>query len=480
MKNAGPAASTAALNWADHLADLLDPPVDPDAWVPQPKQALAEELAHQVDELLYGGAAGGGKTEWGLEHVINEMERYAGNRGIIFRREFPRLERTVIPRARLKLHGRATWNGGNHSFTFPNGSVMELGHLQRSDSVLNYQGAEYGVIFFEEITEFLQSQYEFLIGRLRAPVPGVRPHAVSTTNPGGPGHRWVKRRWIRPKPEDTEDGQASPLPLEVWRPRVTPEQPEPLTRCFVPATLEDNPELTKRDPGYVQRLRSNTNRGLRKALEEGDWDAVDAVEGALWLPEWFDSGRVHKIRTPVLRRVVAVDPSDGSEAKDADEFGVAVCARGADSVGYVEFTDGWIDHPRAMASSAIQLGRDVGASAIVVEKNHGGAWLVEVFRSVDPTVNVIVVHASQGKIARAEPVAALFEPIEGLGIRARLVGDQPELEDECTHYTGEPGQVSPNRMDAMVWGMTELMLGRPLATRHQKQSGADVRLRGRR
>lgn len=466
--------------WEERLANLLDPPFDPDAWRAQPKQALAEKMAHQVDEMLYGGAAGGGKTEWGLEHVIGEMERYPGNRGIIFRREFPRLERTVIPRAKIKLYDRAHWNGANHTFTFPNGSVLELAHLQRADSILNYQGAEYGVAFFEEITEFLQSQYEFIIGRLRAPVPGVKPHAVATTNPGGPGHRWVKRRWISPKPEDMEPGHTSPRPLDIWRPVATLERPEPLTRCFVPATLEDNPKLTERDPGYVQRLRQNSNRALRKALEEGDWEAIDAVEGALWLPEWLDDGRVLEIRTPVIRRVVAVDPSDGSEAKDADEFGVSVCCRGADGVGYVEMSDGWIDTPRAMAANALQLGRDLGASAIVVEKNHGGAWLVEVFRSVDPTANIITVHASQGKIARAEPVAALFEPIEGLGTRARMVGYQPELEEECTHYTGETGQVSPNRMDAMVWGLTELMLGRPMAVRRDKAPGPDARLRGRR
>src|SRR5690606_34753764 len=148
------------------------------------------------DETLFGGAAGPGKTEWGMRHVIEQMEMYPGNRGVIFRRVFPSLVRSVIPRLKLLLFKQARWNGNDHTFTFPNGSVLEVGSLQYADSVLDYQGAEYGVIFFEEITEFLQSQWEYMLGRLRPPATMddttakvMRPHAIATTNPGGRGHR---------------------------------------------------------------------------------------------------------------------------------------------------------------------------------------------------------------------------------------------------------------------------------------------------
>jgi phage terminase large subunit-like protein len=447
-------------------------------WSPQAKQALAERLSGVTDELLYGGAAGGGKTEWGLEHVIAEMERHPGNRGIVFRRVFPSLRRSVVPRARMKLHGRARWNGVDHEFTFPNGSVLELGHLQYRDSVADYQGAEYGVIFFEEVTEFLESQYEFMLTRLRAPVDGVRAHAVATTNPGGHGHRWVKRRWIRPKEVDLAEGTASPRPLEVWRPRATPERPKPGTRCFVPATLADNPALTRRDPDYVQRLRGITDRGLRRAMEVGDWDAIDAVEGALWEQSWLDGGRVLRLPGPdVLRRVVAVDPSDGEEEGDA--YGVAVCSRGMDGVGYVESSHAWRASPRKMAEKTVALSRNTGADAIVVERNHGGKWLREVFRQVDRYANVVEVWASKGKVTRAEPVAALFEPDPDAELlyRARLVGEHPELEEELTTFTGGPGEASPNRLDAVVWGLTDLLIGQREA---RTRDAADERLRGRR
>src|SRR5690625_821548 len=161
----------------------------------QPKQTLAQTLIEEVDELLYGGAAGGGKSFWLLAHAVAQMELYPNNRGIIFRRVMPSLKRSILPAAVALLYGKADHNKVDNTFTFPNGSVLEFGHLQHEDSVHTYQGAEYGFIGFEEVTEFQQSQWEFMSSRARAPADGIRPHMVATANPGGVGHRWVKRRW---------------------------------------------------------------------------------------------------------------------------------------------------------------------------------------------------------------------------------------------------------------------------------------------
>lgn len=466
--------------WA-FAADILDPP-GRDLWTPFPKQKLATELADVTDETLFGGSAGPGKTEWGLEYVIDQMERIPGNRGGVFRRVFPSLNRTIIPRLKMKLlPHRASYNGTEHTFTFPNQSVLECASLQYADTVTDHQGTEYGIIFFEEITEFLQSQYEYMLGRLRRPstIPAgipVFPHAISTTNPGGRGHKWVKRRWVKPPLSDLPEGEVYPGHYVAWRPRPIdgvndPDHP-PGTRVFIPATHEDNPALLRDDPGYLARLRANTNRGLRLAMEKGDWDAIDAVEGALWSAEDLDTGRVPRIPTGVMRRVVAVDPSDGATEADRakekkptnDEYGVSVCALGFDGHGYVEGTDGWRMPVRKMARATINLYHAVHADAIVVERNHGGKWLREVFRQVDPNVNIIEVWASHGKLTRAEPVAALFALDEEAEYadryRAHLVGWHEQLEEEMTSYTGPPDP-SPNRMDAVVHGLTELMIGAP-------------------
>ena len=158
------------------------------------------------------------KSHWLIAHCVRQMLRYPGNRGIIFRGVYPSLERTIIPRTLEMTRGWATYNGQKHTFTFANGSVLEVGSLQYENSVIDYQGAEYGDIAFEEVTEFLQSQLDFMKSRLRAPVDVPRPHLTATTNPGGVGHDWVKRRYVKPKIDDVAEGEELPAPFEVWRP----------------------------------------------------------------------------------------------------------------------------------------------------------------------------------------------------------------------------------------------------------------------
>lgn len=468
------------------LMDAMDAlrRIDGEAWTPQPKQALATELASRATETLYGGAAGGGKSEWLLHYALGQMLAHPYNRGAIFRRVFPSLQRTLIPRARAFYgqHG-GTWNGQTHTWTFQNGSVLEMGSLQYEDSVLDHQGAEYGFLGFEEVTEFTETQVGYMIGRLRAPGPGIRPHMAATANPGGRGHRWVKRRWVKPKPVDYV-GEEAPRPFEVWDPAPTTDNPEPNSRVFVPATLADNPRLMARDPGYVNRLRAIADKALRKAMETGDWDAIDAIEGALWSQRDLDAGRVppeYPKAMGVIERVVAVDPSDGNEDGKGDSYGVAVCSRGLDGCGYVEYSAGWRANPLQMAKNTIALYHSTNADAIVVERNHGGKWVKTVLHQVDRYANVIEVWASEGKVTRARPVAALFEPVDGLELaarhRARLAGRFEELEEQLTTFTGQQGEASPNELDAVVWGMTHLLLKARAGGGGQYR---DERLHGRR
>lgn len=480
------------------VADLYDPP-NTELWTPFPKQELATILSQEADELLFGGAAGPGKTEWLMEDGIREMEDHAGNRGLILRRVFPSLNRSIIPRlkGKLKATNRAMWNGNEKTFTFPNGSVLECGSLQYLDDVYDYQGAEYGWIGWEELTEFAPEQYDYLMTRLRAPVDGVHPHSVATTNPGGRGHTWVKRRFVKPKETDVPEGAPYPVPTEVWRPVAiegvhTPESP-PQTRVYVPATMKDNPLLLERDPGYRARVLGQADRGKRKALDEGDWDAIDEIEGAEWNARDLDRGRVSPERfrhIDTVEIVVAVDPSDGltekemrSSGQTGDGYGVSVCGRGLDGVGYVLQSHEWRANVRTMAKRTLALANNVGADTIVIERNHGGKWMKEVFRQIDPYCNVVDVWASDGKRTRAKPVAALFnEDIESeLQFRARLVGFHEDLEEELTTTVFDGTEASPNRLDAMVWGLTHLMLGdNYVSDSSWATEGDDPRLAGRR
>jgi len=438
-------------------------------------------------ETLYGGAAGGGKSEWLLHHALDQMLAHPFNRGVIFRRVYPSLMETLIPRSKrvYPQHG-GVWNGQAHTWTFPNGSVLVFGSMENADSFMKYQGAEYGFLGFEEVTEFSELQYLEMLVRLRPPGPGIRAQVCCTTNPGGRGHRWVKRRWVKPKAGVDYEGDA-PLPFEVWSPLPTAHNPEPSSRVFVPATIKDNPRLMARDPSYLNKIRSlaEGDMGRALALEKGDWDAIDSVVGALWSAADLNAGRVGAgwlKQLGCVERVVALDPSDGNEDGKGDAFGVAVCSRGMDGVGYVEASAGWRADPLMMAKRIVRLYHEVNADAIVVEKNHGGVWLPAVLRQVDRYVNVVTVWASEGKVTRARPVAALFAPVDSVDLpskyRARMVGtEQEEVEAQMTSFTGQPGEDSPNELDAVVWGLTHLMLK---ARASQGSSYDDQRLAGRR
>lgn len=454
-----------------------------------------------------------------MEYGIREMEKYSGNRGIIFRRVLPSLKRSIMPRLKMKLipTGRAIWNASDKTFTFPNLSIFELGSVQFADDVLDYQGSEYGWMGFEEVTEFLPIQYESLLSRCRTPATasdGVRPHIMATANPGGPNHAYYKRRFVKPLLEDLPDpedpnginpvddpysfidlpsGVTTIPPMTIWRPAPkvgvhTPEHP-PLLRCFVPATHKDNPMLLKRTPNYLSLLREQSNRGIRKAMEEGDWDAIEQVEGALWNAIDLDEGRVNpkKFRSMLesmhVYRVVSIDPSSGKK----DAFAVSVQCRDIVSGQiYVEdcfFLEG--KSTRTMAEFAIKIYNDTKADVLVVEKNHGHDWMLDTFKGIDPYINLKDVWASKGKFTRAEPVAVLFEKdLNGdLPFRARMVGNHPKLEEELTGHsfnsTNPNAGDSPDGLDALVWGISYLIDNTSAAIQHANSYG-DKRLRGRR
>jgi phage terminase large subunit-like protein len=196
--------------------------------------------------------------------------------------------------------------------------------------------------------------------------------------------------------------------------------------------------------------------GTRFGRQELDGELIEDVMGSLWPRDLIERCRA-LLPLPEMRRVVVgVDPPASSEGA----CGIVVCSLGADGIGYV-LADASVfgQSPEGWARTAAAAADAWNADRLVAEANQGGAMVESVLRGADVRLPVRMVHASQGKAARAEPVAALFE-----GGRARFAGAFPELEDELAGlvagggYEG-PGR-SPDRADAMVWAMTELMLGR--------------------
>lgn len=212
-------------------------------------------------------------------------------------------------------------------------------------------------------------------------------------------------------------------------------------------------------PEFVARMRKKWD-GTRLGRQELYAEVLEDVEGALWNHTMIDNLRV--VEYPTLQRVVvALDPS-GSAKKEADEAGIVVAGVGdCKCKGVVEQHGFVLDDlsgkysPADMGRKAIDAFKRHEADRVVAEDNFGGQIIDDLIHLIDPTVPYRAVHASRGKIVRAEPVAALYE--QG---RIHHVGMHAALEDElCTFTPTEPK--SPGRLDALVWAFTDLMVGAP-------------------
>jgi phage terminase large subunit-like protein len=216
----------------------------------------------------------------------------------------------------------------------------------------------------------------------------------------------------------------------------------------------DNIHLSGDYIDTMQRLYGGTRLG-RQELEG---ELIDDIEGALWTRRMIEKARAAPPGR-YRRVVVGVDPPLSAEA-GADACGIVAAGLGEDGIGYV-LGDRTVQgvSPERWAKAVAHAAEHFGADRIVAEANNGGAMVESVLRASRATLPIRLVHATRGKATRAEPVAALFE-----NGQAKLAGRFPRLEDELAglgiggHYEG-PGR-SPDRADAMVWAMTELMLGR--------------------
>ena len=239
---------------------------------PTPKQRLFH--ASCADEVLFGGAAGGGKSRAIVMDAFFRCLLFPQTHAYIFRRTYGELEDTIIREARSSYpHGLGRYNAARHEIELPNRSVIHFRHCAHRDDRYLYRGAEIQWLYFDELTSFEEEIYDFLKTRLRAKKAlGVRPCVRSASNPGDIGHGWVKRRFV----------DAAPA-MELFTSTITSRETKKRKRYrlqYIPSLVTDNPHIGE---DYLFQLE-NKPAALRNALLMGDWNAF---EGQVFT-EWQD------------------------------------------------------------------------------------------------------------------------------------------------------------------------------------------------
>lgn len=231
-------------------------------WMPTSVQQTA--LLRQEFEVLFGGARGGGKSAAGIAWLLYDID-IPEYRGLVIRRNADDLRDWIDRATQFYAKVGAEKKGTPVEFHFPSGAIIRTGHLADDDAYSKYQGHEYHRILIEELTQISSERnYLLLIASCRSTVEGLRPQVFMTTNPGGAGHSWVKRRFI-----DVAD------PCTPYTDMVSGRQ-----RIFIPAKVTDNPHIMERDPDYVKMLDALPTH-IRDAWRNGSWEQNE-VDGSYY------------------------------------------------------------------------------------------------------------------------------------------------------------------------------------------------------
>lgn len=314
---------------------------------------------------------------------------------------------------------RPEYEPSKRRLTWPNGAMATLYNGTEPDQL---RGPQHDAAWVDELAKYrlAQETWDQLQFGLRL---GVRPVAIVTTTP---------------RSIPLIKALAKSAATIVTRGR-TKDNAANLAASFI-ASIEDR---------YA---------GTRLGRQELEAEILDDVPGALWTRAIIDAAQWPKDRElPRMSRVVvAVDPSGTKGDGGGDDIGIVVAGLGVDGRGYVLADRTCQLPPAGWARRAIEAYREFSADRLVAETNFGAAMVESTIRSVDRSVAFRAVTASRGKVQRAEPVAALYE--QG---RVSHVAGMPELEDQMCQMTstGYMGEGSPDRVDALAWAITELMLG---------------------
>ena len=390
-------------------------------------------LALPTSEALYGGAAGGGKSVALLAGALQYVH-VPGYSALLLRRTFAdlMLPDSLIPMAHLWLKDTdAVWSGSTKSWLFPSGAKLTFGYLQDENDKYRYQSAAFQYIGFDELTQFSETQYTYLSSRLRKRTDlDVILRQRAATNPGGFGHDWVKQRFV------VEENADCP---------------------FIPAHLEDNPDLDRLS--YEQSL-SKLDPVTRAQLRHGDWSI--RPEGNMfkreWFAEWLDKEPLDVARWVRHWDLAATEP-DPRKGNDPDW--VSGCKLGLRRNGTYVIAD--MRHfrttPRQVEAMVQQTAAQDGKGVQITIEEEGGAsgkLLVDYYQR-----SALLGYSVQGrrptgdKVTRAQPLSAAVEQGRVALVRGNWVNTF--LDELCAF----PAVNHDDQVDATSGAFNELSLQAP-------------------
>lgn len=410
------------------------------------KQAEAQELLNgPAKHILLAGGSRSGKTLLIIRKQVQRRLKAPGSRGAVLRFRFGHVKQSIVhdtfPKVMSLCFPQIPYdlNRSDWFATFQGGSELWFGGLDDKERTEKILGTEFADIFFNECSQIPYSSRNVAMTRLSQKVPDRAT-----------GRDLVMKAYYDENPPD-----KAHWTYRMFRTKVDPETkaylPSPDDYAFIQLNPRDN--LENLSPDYLKTLEDLPPR-LRKRFLEGEFR--DAAPNALFSDESIERWRNIDGELPdMLRIVVAVDPSgaDDDDNLDNDEIGIVVCGLGIDGNGYVLEDLTCKCSPEKWGKVATTAFERHAADRVVAEVNFGGAMVSAVIRGARANTPFRPVRASRGKVPRAEPVSLLVDTG-----KIRMAGIFRDLEEELSAFTthGYMGENSPNRADAMIWGMSDL------------------------
>ena len=397
------------------------------------KQQQARDLMAQYPHVMLYGGGRSGKSALILrmigiramraksKHLIGRL-RFNHCKNSIFYDNWPKVKALAFPDIPVK-ENRSDW-----FLEFPNGSQIWMAGTDDKERVEKILGTEYSTIYLNEVSQIDYNTVGMLRTRL-SENSGLTKRMFYDCNPPSKKH-WTYKMFI----EGIEPKDGTPLDMTRY------------------ASMLMNPldNVTNLGPEYMAELESLPRRDRERFLL-GLFSAE--TEGALWTDEGLMNARAKK-PAEIKRTVIGVDPTATGKT-GSDLCGIVAASIDANNDGIVHADYSLRASPQQWAQAVVNAYHKHSANYVVVETNQGGEMVKTIINSIDRNIKVKEVHASKGKFARAEPVAALYEQ----GKVAHAATGLDDLETELLEYVPITATGSPDRLDAMVWALTDLMLG---------------------